>query len=245
MRGASAVVTDAVSEFPNRLTRRKRFPRWVSSSAFSRVDATGPLTCRAANCTNARIAKVEAPVLLQAGHLADDASLSVTRPTKGRPMTERTLILLRHAKSDWSGDEPDIARPLAKRGRHQAPDAGRWLAANVARIDLAVVSPARRAQGTWELVAAELAAPPPIEVDERLYAASGPELLGVVRGLGDDLATVVVVGHNPGLEDVALLLTGERPPMPTSALALITVPGSWSGAGDRPAVLRASGRPPA
>ena len=46
-------------------------------------------------------------------------------------MTERTLILLRHAKSDWSGDQADLARPLAKRGRRQAPDAGRWLAANI------------------------------------------------------------------------------------------------------------------
>src|SRR5215218_2560784 len=130
-------------------------------------------------------------------------------------MIERTLILLRHAKSDWSGEESDIARPLAGRGRRQAPDAGRWLAGNVAGIDVAVVSPARRAACTWELVAAELAAPR-VEVDERVYAASGPELLTVVRGLGDDLETVVVVGHNPGLEELTLLLTGERAPMPTS-----------------------------
>jgi phosphohistidine phosphatase len=159
-------------------------------------------------------------------------------------MTERTLILLRHAKSDWSGDETDIARPLAKRGRRQAPDAGRWLAANVAGIDLAIISPARRAYCTWELVAAELATSPRGEVDERVYAASGPELLTIVRGLGDDLQTVVVVGHNPGLEDLALLLTGEPASMPTSALAVITVSGSWSRAGDRPAVLRTTGRPP-
>src|SRR5215213_2903295 len=147
-------------------------------------------------------------------------------------MIERTLILLRHAKSDWSGEEPDIARPLATRGRRQAPDTGRWLAAHVAGIDVAVVSPARRAADTWELVAAELAAPPRVEVDERVYAASGPELLTVVRGLGDDLETVVVVGHNPGLEELTLLLTGERAPMPTSAVAVITMSGSWSRAGD-------------
>jgi phosphohistidine phosphatase len=63
-------------------------------------------------------------------------------------MSERTLILLRHANSDWSGDDADIARPLAKRGRRQAPDAGRWLAANIDSIDLAVVSPAIRARST-------------------------------------------------------------------------------------------------
>ena len=159
-------------------------------------------------------------------------------------MTARTLILLRHAKSDWAGDETDIARPLAERGRRQAPDAGRWLAANVATIDLAVVSPARRAERTWELVAAELPAPPRIEVDERVYGASGPQLLTVVRGLRDDLETVVVVGHNPGLEELAFLLTGERPAMPTSALAVITLVGPWSTAGDHPTMLRQLGRPP-
>jgi len=160
-------------------------------------------------------------------------------------MLERTLILLRHAKSDWSGDESDIARPLAKRGRRQAPEAGRWFAANLDRIDLAVVSPAKRASSTWDLVAAELDVLPPRRIDDRLYAASDQELLVVVRELPDDLETVVLVGHNPGIEDLASLLAGESVPMPTSALAVITLPGRWSTAGRDSAVLRASGRPPA
>ena len=67
-------------------------------------------------------------------------------------MSERTLILLRHAKSDWSGSVPDVDRPLARRGHRQAPQAGRWLADNIDSIDLAVVSPANRARRTWELV---------------------------------------------------------------------------------------------
>jgi phosphohistidine phosphatase len=62
-----------------------------------------------------------------------------------------TLIVLRHGKSDWSGGEPDHLRPLARRGRRQAPEAGRWLAHNVAAIDLAVVSPAERTRETWRL----------------------------------------------------------------------------------------------
>jgi phosphohistidine phosphatase len=160
-------------------------------------------------------------------------------------MSERTLILLRHAKSDWSGDEADIARPLARRGRRQAPDAGRWLATNIESIDLAVVSPAVRARSTWDLVSAELAVPPRIRIDDRVYAASDDELLTVVRELPNNVETVVLVGHNPGIEDLAARLTGEWPAMPTSALAVITVSGSWSSAGDHPAVLRASGRPPA
>ncbi len=159
-------------------------------------------------------------------------------------MTERTLILLRHGKSDWSGDEPDLDRPLAKRGRHQAPEAGGWLAANIGSIDLAVVSPAVRAWSTWDLVSGALEVSPRTRIDDRVYAASARELLTVVRELPDDLLTVVLVGHNPGMEDLASLLTGAPIPMPTSALAVITMSGSWSAAGPQAGVLVAAGRPP-
>jgi phosphohistidine phosphatase len=166
------------------------------------------------------------------------------RPGGRRSVAERTLVLLRHAKSDWSGCEPDIERPLAERGRRQASDAGRWLRANVGHIDLAVVSPARRARSTWDLVASELDEPPRGQVDERTYAASAAGLLTVVRGLDDDSKTVVLVGHNPGLENLLRVLTGGQARMPTSALAVISWSGSWSTAGQCPAALRASGRPP-
>lgn len=160
-------------------------------------------------------------------------------------MPERTLILLRHAKSDWSGTEADLRRPLADRGRRQAPKAGRWLAANVDHIDQAVLSPATRAQQTWELVAAELRSAPPTRIDERVYAASDRRLLAVVRDLPSDLDTVVLVGHNPGLEECVYTLSGQPVPMPTSALAVITWPGTWADAGHQPATLRSHGRPPA
>ena len=160
-------------------------------------------------------------------------------------MSGRTLVVLRHAKSDWSGDDEDIARPLAKRGRRQAPDSGRWLNANLDRIDLALVSPAERARSTWHLVAEELDVPPEMRLDERLYAASAGQLLGVLRELPDELHTVVVVGHNPGIEQLVSRLTGQEVPMPTSAVAVIALPGSWAAAGDTPATLRTSGRPPA
>jgi phosphohistidine phosphatase len=160
-------------------------------------------------------------------------------------MTERTLILLRHGKSDWSTGKPDIDRPLAARGRRQAPDAGRWLAAHIASIDLAVVSPAMRARSTWELVAAELEDPPQTRFDDRVYAASGDELLTVVRDLTDDVETPILVGHNPGLEDLVSMLTGERARMPTSGLAVMTVRSPWRDTAPRAAELRSSGRPPA
>jgi len=159
-------------------------------------------------------------------------------------MPERTLILLRHAKSDWSGMETDIRRPLAQRGRRQAPKAGRWLVANIDRIDLAILSPATRAQQTWELVAAELPAPPPTRIEERVYAASDRRLLAVVRDLTAEIDTVALVGHNPGVEECVYILTGQPVPMPTSALAVITWPGAWSDAAQQPATLRAHGRPP-
>jgi len=160
-------------------------------------------------------------------------------------MPERTLILLRHAKSNWAGDEADVDRPLAERGLHQAPLAGQWLAGNIPGIDLAVVSPANRARSTWELASAELDSPPLTRIEEDLYAASASQLLGVVRVLPDEANTVVLVGHNPGIEDLVSVLTGEPVGMPTSALAVLGLHGSWSSAGRSPASLRAAGRPPA
>lgn len=159
-------------------------------------------------------------------------------------VAERTLVLLRHAKSDRSGHEPDPERPLASRGRRQAPEAGRWLAASIGVLDLAVLSPAVRAQSTWDLVAAELRAPVPVRVDDRVYAASAGDLLAVVRDLSEDAHTVVMVGHNPGLEDLVPRLTGERIAMKTSAIAVIELSGGWATAGHSPATLVAAGRPP-
>lgn len=157
-------------------------------------------------------------------------------------MPTRTLVVLRHAKSDWSGDEADLERPLAPRGRRQAPEAGAWLAAHHPAIDLAVVSPAARARTTWELASAELADPPPVRIEEAVYAAWGHELRAVVAGLPAEGSTVVLVGHNPGVEDLVEALTGDSVTMPTSAIAVLTWDGAWSDADS--ARLVASGRPP-
>lgn len=156
----------------------------------------------------------------------------------------RRLIVLRHAKSDWSGDETDVDRPLAPRGRRQAPEAGQWLNANVDGIDLALVSSAQRTRSTWELVAAELDSPPPSDIDDRLYAATSRELLAALRELSDELSTVILVGHNPGVEDLVRRLTGADVEMKTCALAVIAMAGSWVEADDETGTLLASGRPP-
>jgi len=142
--------------------------------------------------------------------------------------------VLRHAKSDWSGDEPDHDRPLAPRGRRQAPEAGRWLAAEAGPIDLAVVSTALRAQQTWALASAELAVAPDRVDEERAYAASGRVLATLLEEYADR-ATVVLVGHNPGVEDLVHQLTGEWVALPTSAIAVVDVAAGR---------LVRSGRPP-
>jgi phosphohistidine phosphatase len=140
----------------------------------------------------------------------------------------RTLVLLRHAKSAWPADTPDTERPLAARGRRDAPAVGRWLRAHIPAIDQVVHSPAVRAVQTWELAGTQLANPPPAYADDRLYGASAACLLAVTQELAPEVSTTVLVGHNPGLEDFLTLLTGATEPLKTSSLAVITLPGSWA-----------------
>lgn len=153
------------------------------------------------------------------------------------------LIIVRHAKSDWSGDHADIDRPLSARGRRQAPEAGAWLAANQISIDLAVVSPAARAQATWELVAVELLTAPETRTEPRIYHSG--DLLALVRELPESVTTVALVGHNPDVEDLVEELTGDQVRLKTSAVAVIELPGAWASAAPLAGRLRVAGRPPA
>jgi phosphohistidine phosphatase len=152
-------------------------------------------------------------------------------------MLPRTLILVRHAKSAWPPDTPDARRPLAERGRRDAPAVGRWLRAHIATIDRVVCSPAVRAVQTWNLAAAQLPGTPPACFDERLYGASAAGLLAVTHELAEEATTAVFVGHNPGLEDYLTLLTGAMAPLKTSAVAVIATPGSWAATGPDSATL--------
>lgn len=153
-----------------------------------------------------------------------------------------TLVLVRHAKSDWSALAADRDRPLAPRGRRQAPETGTWLAAHGPRSELAVVSPARRARETWELVAAQLDGPPREVIEPAAYTFDGDELLAVVRELPEDVSVVTLVGHNPAMEELVEALTGRGVRMPTSALAVVEL-DAWSDAGDGGARLSVAGRP--
>ncbi len=156
---------------------------------------------------------------------------------------QRTLLLLRHAKSDWSTDRPDERRPLSKRGRRDAPAAGQWLRENAPALDLVVCSTAVRARQTWALAGAELDPAPNVRRDERLYAATATGLLIVVRGLPAAASTVLLVAHNPGMADLVELLTGEPRELKTSAVAVLTWPGEWSDAAPRCATGVAFAKP--
>jgi phosphohistidine phosphatase len=156
---------------------------------------------------------------------------------------ERRLIVLRHAKSLWPDGVADHERPLAERGRREAPVAGRWLRDQVGRIDLTVCSSATRARQTWELVAAELDTAPEVRVEDRLYDASTRDLLAVARQLPPTAESVLFVGHNPGLEDLVGELTGTWRPMKTGSIAVLTGVGGWLDARPRWAVLLAFATP--
>lgn len=142
----------------------------------------------------------------------------------------RTLILLRHAKSAWPQDIADLQRPLAGRGRRDAPAVGRWLRRQAPTIDLAICSPAVRARQTWELAAAQLDEELPVRYDERLYGTSAEVFLAVIRELPAQASAVLLVGHNPSLEDFLELLTGATEVLKTSAIAVMTTPGIWEEA---------------
>lgn len=153
-----------------------------------------------------------------------------------------TLVVIRHAKSDWSVPAADRDRPLNKRGRRQAPATGRWLAENGPALDLAVVSVAARTRHTWELVAEELAADVDVRESEDAYTFDGRDLLEVVRHLPTSTQAVALVSHNPAVEELIETLSEEWVPMPTSALAVVELE-DWAGAGDGTATVLAAGRP--
>lgn len=138
-----------------------------------------------------------------------------------------TLILLRHAKSAWPQHTADADRPLAERGRRDAPAIGHWLRENITTIDLVVCSTAVRAVQTWGLAAAQLDATPRLRYEELLYGACAAELSSITEQFPSNASTVILVGHNPSLEDFLRLLTGATEPMKTSTMAVMSTRGRW------------------
>ncbi|BBF91830.1 SixA phosphatase family protein [Blastochloris tepida] len=118
----------------------------------------------------------------------------------------RRLMLLRHTKSDWPQGAADRGRPLNERGREVAPLMGAYLARHALLPDRILVSPSRRTLETWELASRPLSPACEPVIDERIYEASADLLLDMLRDQPETCHQLLVVGHNPGLQDLALRL---------------------------------------
>jgi phosphohistidine phosphatase len=166
----------------------------------------------------------------------------------------RKLVLLRHAKSAWP-DVPDHERPLAGRGQRDAPVMGRWLRTAGHVPDQVLCSTARRARETWQLAHTRLGATPPVSLDEGVYQGSAVQLLDLIRRVSPAVGTLLVVGHDPAIQDLALTLAAPTPAaylsdaappdaldrmrakFPTAAIAVFEFAGNWDQLGPGTALL--------
>lgn len=144
--------------------------------------------------------------------------------------TMKTLLILRHAKSDWADARlSDHDRPLNKRGKTDAPRMGELLREHDLIPDLIVSSTALRARQTAELVAEGCGYEGEILLTRDLYLAGPEEYLESIHLHAEDEATVMVVGHNPGMEDLVGALTKESVTMTTANLAQVSLPIKYWG----------------
>ncbi|OBJ02079.1 hypothetical protein A5660_22315 [Mycobacterium alsense] len=148
----------------------------------------------------------------------------------------RTLLLMRHAKSDYPDGVVDHDRPLAPRGIREAGLAGDWLRAHAPAVDAVLCSTATRARQTLGNTGIDA----PVRFSERLYGATPGSVIAEINATADDVATLLVIGHEPTMSGLALVLAGDNgtdpaaaerisTKFPTSAIAVLTVPGAWDG----------------
>jgi phosphohistidine phosphatase len=150
------------------------------------------------------------------------------------------LHLLRHAKSSWKDNVEDHQRGLSRRGREAAHRVGEHLPIAVGPLDLVLASSALRTRQTLDLVLAGYSARPRLLVEDDLYLASAERLLQRLRSLAEEDRNVLVIGHNPGLNDLALALADPMAPasrplvsgkFPTAARVCFRIPTPWSALG--------------
>jgi len=161
----------------------------------------------------------------------------MARPAKRKDDPRgRELLVVRHAKSDRkAGVRKDFDRPLAKRGKRDAPVMGRHLAAEDLLPDLVISSPAARARATTlRMLEAMEVDEDAVRFEPRVYEAETRTLLRILAEVPRTASRVMIVGHNPGLEDLVLHLGGDAvviPPdgklLPTAALARLGMPADW------------------
>lgn len=168
------------------------------------------------------------------------ASSSASRPAPlGQTITMKKLYLLRHAKSSWeASDVPDHDRPLAARGERAALLMGRYMAQERLVPDLILCSTALRSVQTRELAAEQWPVSPPTEFDRSLYLNGKRAILQRLAKVGDEVGSVLVIGHNPDLQDLTLALSSPgngtlrlqaQAKFPSGALAVLHLPiHHWS-----------------
>ena len=129
---------------------------------------------------------------------------------------------MRHAKSRWNNaDLSDFDRPLNERGLKAAPTIGEIMLKRQFIPDLIISSPAERAKQTALLIKKVIEFTGEIQFDKGIYEAPSPRLLQILSENSENVESVMLIGHNPGFEGLLTILTGETPPMPTAALAVI------------------------
>jgi phosphohistidine phosphatase len=155
-----------------------------------------------------------------------------------RPM--HRLHLLRHAKSSWDESVEDHERPLSRRGREAARRVGESLPTALGAVDLVLCSPALRTRETAELALAGFATPPRILYEDALYLASRAALMRRLRRIDESASAVMVIGHNPGLHELALDLASSDSAryqalaagkFPTTARASFAIETLWANLG--------------
>jgi phosphohistidine phosphatase len=178
--------------------------------------------------------------------LVDWSRHAPTRRIACQHQKMKTLLLLRHAKSDWS--TPGVAdheRPLNKRGKRDAPRMGRLLQDENLLPDLILTSTAKRTRQTVKATVEAGSYTGKVKASPALYLAGPEAYIEVLRGVPDKYRRVMVVGHNPGLEEWLEQLTGTKTILPTAALAQVELPiTQWREVGeDNKGELRGVWRP--
>ena len=151
----------------------------------------------------------------------------------------KTLFLLRHAKSHGKDETlPDFDRPLTRRGKRAAETVGRYLRTNARIPELILSSTAVTTRTTVELLVKAAKWTTEVRYDERIYAADGMRLAEVVAQIENDRKVVLIAGHNPGIEELLALLTGNSERIPAGAVAKIRIKvNKWANAADKTATL--------
>ncbi|HEY5032536.1 MAG TPA: histidine phosphatase family protein [Actinomycetes bacterium] len=150
---------------------------------------------------------------------------------------KRRLVVLRHAKADWPAGVADHDRPLGRRGVRDSAAVGRWLVEHGDAPELVWCSTARRTRQTWEHLGGELPEGVDVHFEDDVYDAGVDDLLAVIRRTPKKTARVLLVGHNPGVQDLVLTLADRasgdaralaETKFPTSGLAVLDIDGEWA-----------------